>query len=147
MFTATVTLDADFDDDNDTDRKLSGSITDFVASNSPSSDDWILVLKEATLTGNTQVSGGMIEEDSTSEIGEVPVSGNWNARVYGVDNHLSIDDDTDLPTGLKCDSAGCAADVAGVAGWFNARGNDIPGVAVGVSAPAVVAIGGAFGAK
>ena len=132
-FTATATLDADFSGSG----TLSGTINGF------SDKAWILKLEQASLSDASSGSG-MIAADSTSEIGGVPVSGNWGATVHGIDNHSEATD-ANKPAGAKCPN-GCRADVAGVAGWFRASGNNITGVAVGEQAPAVVSIAGAFAA-
>ena len=125
-FTAKATLRANFDD-----NELSGQITDFREGDS-SLTGWNLYLQGADSdTPATLGAAGTTGTPTTSgTIDGVNAMGAWAARLYGVDNAAA-------PAGTQCPN-GCAADVAGVAGWFNARDAD----------PArFVAIGGAFGAQ
>ena len=144
IFTATATFDAAFDVDGDgtvnanTENKLSGSITGFRKMEDGSALAGTLYLggsgganPPATLAGG----GGGVETvaGASGTIDGVKVTGSWEAKLYGVDNQ-------DPPEGATCPN-GCAADVAGITGWFSADENDAPN-----GAGSVVAISGAFGA-
>ena len=133
-FTATATFDAAFDvEGNANDRKLSGSITGFRKMEDGSALAGTLYLGGAG--GNppaTLAYGGVAPVAGASgEIDGVKVTGNWAANLYGVDNEAA-------PEGVTCPN-GCAADVAGITGWFTADENSSGN-------GSVVAISGAFGA-
>jgi hypothetical protein len=125
-FTATASFTADFDD-----NEISGRITDFKEGSSDLGSDWHVFLGasastaaglDASGTTGTPTTHGAIDGDSAT--------GSWAATLHGSDNPgASGLDRNDYPA-----SQYPVADVAGVAGWFNA--------AAGTNA----AIAGAFGA-
>ena len=138
-FTATATFDAAFDvDDTANNHKLSGSITGFRKMEDGSALAGTLYLGGAG--GNppaTLASGGVATVAGASgEIDGVKVTGSWEAKLYGVDNQAK-------PEGVTCPPNGCAADVAGITGWFSADEN---AGASNSGNGSVVAISGAFGA-
>jgi len=141
-FTATATLNADFESDTDT---LSGSITGFQAG-STSTEGWALSLKgpmasnDATTLESNTATGKIYNTDNISEIAGVPVSGDWGATLYGIDNHGDTRTAANKPDGATCQKTGCGAEVAGFAGWFKASGT---GSTTSNASP-IVAIGGAF---
>jgi len=157
-FTATVNLNADFGEASNSDgNTLSGSIRNFQAPDSSSAGTWVLYLRGAgsashaaltgSATGTIQLRDSSTETNplSDSKIGGVSVSGDWGATLHGVDNAGAAN----KPDGVTCPN-GCAADVAGFAGWFRAAGNNVAGdnvEAVNIGAPAIVSIAGAFAAK
>jgi len=136
MFNAKVTLTADFSDEN-TAGMVDGSISEFKA-DSPSAKDWYLKLGKIGIGQQ----GDIPSVNGVSSI-VVPVAGKWEATLYGVNNPgYSSGNGGNKPTGAKCDPSGCAADVAGFAGWFRAD-NDTDDA----NNDATVAIGGTFMAE
>lgn len=128
-FTATATLTASFDAD-----QLSGTINQFKEGGA-SLGNWALILKG---TGSNTATLSTPAASDTAVVGRidgVDVTGSWAATVHGVGNQ-------NAPDGMTCGRNGCAADVAGVTGWFQA--ND--GASAGGTEADIVAIGGAFGA-
>ncbi|MCY4222074.1 MAG: hypothetical protein OXC65_04790 [Thiotrichales bacterium] len=150
MFTATATLDADFTESTD---MVSGSITNFKA-DSTSTAGWTLLLRgtgaapAAEIASGVTTGGEIQGTDDASKISGVQVSGNWGASLYGVPNTFGGNTvaPADRPPGHGCDQhPGCAADVAGFAGWFRARAA-ANAQTVSESNPAIVSIAGAFAA-
>ena len=129
-FTADVSLTADFDGNT-----LGGNITGFREGGN-SLTGWSVYLgmsdsAPATL-GAAGTSGTLV---TTARVGGVGATGVWNATLYGSDNMIiPLDDRDDYPL-----SRYPAANVAGVAGWFNAKDGTDP-------AGSNVAIAGAFAA-
>lgn len=124
-FTAKATLRANFGD-----NELSGQITDFREDGS-SLAGWNMYLQgtDSDTPATLGAAGTNGTTTTSGTIDSVKATGTWAARLYGVDNAAA-------PADAQCPN-GCAADVAGVTGWFNAASN-----------PAgIVAIGGAFGAQ
>jgi len=140
-FTANATFDASFDvAGSDNDFKLSGNISNFRKMEDDSVLSGALFLGK---TGDTNPPADLTGEGVTTTAGAqgvsgtiagVKVEGSWEAGIYGVNNEAP-------PTGVTCPN-GCAADVAGITGWFNA-GDDTN---AGAAEHDVVTIGGAFGA-
>jgi len=142
IFTATVSLTADFGASGSTDgNTLSGTVSGFREKDGSSLNGWTLSLGsrdsatapmgDAILgaAGVTATTGGI---SVAGTIDGVTVGGDWAARLYGVDNVTAA-----APDNAACQAAnGCSADVAGFTGWFRAADSDGD----------VVAIGGAFGA-
>ena len=124
-FTAMANFSATFG----TSPTISGRITDFKEGGSSLGADWHVFLGSsdsaaatlaATGTTGTTTTHGAIDGDTAT--------GDWAATLHGSDNNTTLDRD-DYPA-----SKYPVADIAGVAGWFNA--------AAGTHA----AIAGAFGA-
>ena len=130
-FTATANFTADFDTgpDGSAGNSLSGRITDFKEGGSSLGSDWHVFLGSsasaaatlaATGTTGTLQAHGSIDGDTAT--------GSWAATLHG-SNNVVLTDRVKYPV-----SSYPVADLAGVAGWFNA--------AAGTNA----AIAGAFGA-
>ena len=131
-FTATATFTADFD----ATPTLSGRITDFKEGGSSLGEDWEIFLGADASTAATlsNVGVGTTTSGASGEIASESVMGAWAATLHGSDNYDEFTPGqrnrdknpypkTKYPT----------ADLAGVAGWFEASGTN-------------AAIAGAFGA-
>ncbi len=154
IFTAKVELVATF---AAADSTVSGSITDFhVKGEKMRSAEWGLSLRGIAGDSEASERSGFNEEGVAANaavvgrIGGIRVEGIWDAELYGVANmgvetSLNSGDsdhhNTNGPSGVTCPDPGCAADIAGFAGHFNARN---PGT--GEAAGNTAAIGGAFAA-
>ena len=125
-FTATATLNAHFGvADPLTAGTLSGSITDFREDGSPLAG-WRVTLGgggspanvgmpvEISLADNADDASGI----TVANIGGLSVAGTWGANFYGHDNEV-LSDRTKYPA-----TRYPVVDLAGVAGWFNAAGDD-----------------------
>ena len=134
-FTATATFTADFDknpDDSDGNR-LSGRLTAFKEGGSDLGSDWHVFLGGSSSTAAGLDASGTTG-DSTTTHGAIDgdkATGVWAATLHGSDNY---DEFTGAQRIKYPESKYPVADVAGVAGWFNA------------AAGANAAIAGAFGA-
>ena len=145
-FTATANLTANFVGNGD--DTLQGNITGFQENGSPLGWGTLRLVgtgetalntpgSKATLTAT--VEGGAVAGDMRIEGTEV--EGNWGATLYGVANNATAA--ADPPQGARCQDTGCAAELAGVAGWFHASGGIVSG---GGDTDVDAAIVGAFGA-
>ena len=129
-FTAKAEFTAVF---GDTSRTLEGDITNFHEGGRPLGSDWIVYLGAnadgpATLTETGVALQG---NGAIASIGGVDVTGDWNATLHGSDNKILTTILVEDYTAEKYP----AADLSGVAGWFEAADT---GVGVGIV--------GAFGA-
>ena len=141
-FTATASLTANFGNSTDSTATLSGKISGFEENGSPLG--WgSLTLGGSDLNdpASTYTIGGATGSTGNLTIEGTSVTGTWNANLYGVLNEN--DADGERPTGATCQDTGCAAELAGVAGWFRADGGIVGG---GADTNKDVAIVGAFGA-
>ena len=130
-FTAKATFTANFDDD-----KLDGRITDF-REGSTSLAGWSAYLGgSSSAPADLAATGATGILVTTASIGGVAATGDWDATLHGSDNP-GFDDFDGGAGDVQCPvNAGCpAADLAGVAGWFDA-----------VSSDSNAAIAGAFAA-
>ena len=136
-FTAATELRADFGAEGANTHTISGKIHDFKENGS--SLGWGTLslvgnLNDPATTvniGSAGIAGGLTIEGTA-------VTGSWQANLYGVTN-----EDVAKPQGAKCQNTGCAAELAGVAGRFDASGGIVAG---GGNTDSDVAIVGAFGA-
>jgi len=144
-FTATANLFADF---GDTDT-VHGNITGFQENGSSLGWGTLRLVGDETTAldtpGNKAGFSG-INVETGARAGDMTISGTevtgtWGATLYGVTN--AVDTDGDGPTGATCQKTGCAAELAGFVGWFNADGGIVGG---GSDTDEDVAIVGAFGA-
>lgn len=142
-FTANAKFDASFNvEGEDNDNKISGSITSFKKEGGSELSGTLYLggtgdrnpPADLTAAGVAAVAG------VSGTIDGVNVTGSWAARLYGIDNEVGTEN-ANVPDGITCPN-GCAADIAGVTGWFNAG----DGTNAGGAGNDVVAIGGAFGA-
>ena len=136
-FTATATLNADFDDNT-----LSGSITDFREDGSPLAGWRVTMGGGINSQGSADVgvamgiTGTAVTDGLTvANIGGLSVGGEWGATFYGSNNQELTDRDK-YPA-----SRYPPVDLAGVAGWFNAAGPSTT-----ATDPNDVSIAGAFAA-
>ena len=126
-FTATAKFTAVFDGEDST---ISGRITDFKEGGSSLGSDWNVFLGGSASTPAALTAGGVTTGGVASGVIDGDnAAGAWMATLHGSDNYDEFTDRTKYPA-----SKYPVADVAGVAGWFNA--------AAGTNA----AIAGAFGA-
>ena len=109
---------------------ISGRITDFKEGGSSLGADWNVFLGASASTAATLTETGVatVQDGAHGAIDGDTATGAWAATLHGSDNDTSINREK-YPT-----SEYPVADVAGVAGWFNAQ--------AGMNA----AIAGAFGA-
>ena len=133
-FTATATFTANFVDS----PTLDGRITDFREGGS-SLAGWSVYLGMSSSEAATLSETGAMGQANAS-IGGVSAMGNWAASLHGSNNpgHTDFGDGDNQ---IECPvSAGCpSADLAGVAGWFDAFSE-------GTAANSDAAIAGAFAA-
>ena len=113
-FTATATLTADFGAD-DTAGTLSGQITNFREGGS-SLAGWSVTLGSETDVGTPAIigSGNAATGSTVASIGGLAVGGSWGATFYGSNN------DRTGATAEQTVAKYPLADLAGVAGWFDA---------------------------
>ena len=152
IFTAAAKFEATFDDGSTSDT-LSGQIETFKERDGSSLTGWRLYLGGASNADTTPLTaagtGGAIA-GAVGKVDGVDVSGSWMATLHGADNGTA-------PDNVKCPEPGCAADLAGVTGWFRANGTGVNAnndgdppvlepVAVSGTVPAIVSIAGAFAA-
>jgi len=130
-FTAKAVFTADFDT-----NKLFGDITEFKEGGSSLGTNWSVYLgSSASEPADLGAAGTSGTPVTTASIDGLPAAGDWAATLHG-SNNLGYNDFDDPGVGTtECPvTAGCpAADLAGVAGWFDAVGTN-------------AAIAGAFGA-
>jgi len=129
-FTATASLTVDFGNASTPGFVTTGTIGNFDAPNYPKANQWSITLGGSPTLSSPTVRGSIGGSDSSIVL---PVSGNWGATLYGVTNTgYSSDNGGNKPAGATCQSTGCAAEVAGFAGWFKASSvtNDDEGVAI-----------------
>ena len=128
-FTATATFTADFGGSTGTGETLSGRITNFKEGGADLGSDWNIFLGSSASEAATLAATGVTTGEASGAIdGDNTTTGAWSAALHGSDN-----EDMSAVTGYTA-AKYPMADVAGVAGWFNA--------AAGMNA----AIAGAFGA-
>ena len=134
-FTATATLNADFDAGTDQ-GEISGSITDFREGGSTLTG-WQVTLGGASADVAANISDAAATGITVANIGGLVVGGSWGANIYGNDNDgvVELTDTVKYPA-----TKYPPVDLAGVTGWFDAVG---PGTGDG---PNDVALAGAFGA-
>ena len=143
-FTAAAKLYVDFGDDQVAGGVVHGQITDFKDGSAPL--EWgtlRLVGDNGFDTPGSKTPIGTPGDAGGLEIEGTKVTGVWNSVLYGVLNEatgVTAAADNALLS-AQCQKNGCAADLAGVAGWFDAAGK----IAVGATNDDV-AIVGAFGA-
>ena len=105
-FTATATLEANFEDENES-GMISGTVSDFVTGGEPQ-DGWSVTLREAAIDD-------AIIGTTSGKIGDASGTGTWSAAFYG--NPSSADSTGDLahPTGVagEFDAHLPAAHIAG----------------------------------
>ena len=142
-FSATATLTADFGSDAQA-GTLEGRITNFQSPGQTLEGNWFLFLGDVVTTDGVVTSEGPTAFSATStienqevsgEIGGVPVSGMWDATLYGSDNVIIDDADRDdYPV-----TSHPVANLAGIVGNFHATENS-------TAAVSNAALAGAFGA-
>lgn len=130
-FTAKATFTANFDDD-----EIDGRITDF-REGGTSLAGWSAYLgSSSSAPADLDATGATGTLVTTASIGGVAATGDWDATLHGSDNPGFDDFDGDVGD-VACPVSACpAADLAGVAGWFDA-----------VSSDSNAAIAGAFAAS
>jgi len=147
IFTATATLNADFGDGTTAGGNISGRITGFQENGSPLTAWETLHLGGTALATDpaSQVAFTEAALGTGATAGKIEgstLAGTWGATLYGVNNPGAVGvGEADRPSGYRCQDTGCDAELAGVAGWFNASGRIAAG-ATNVD----TAIVGAFGA-
>ena len=140
-FTATATFTANFDLGNDGNpgNSLSGNLSHFQEGGTPLAG-WSVYLGSNASTAATLGAAGVTAGEAHASIGGVTATGGWAASLHGADNaYTTLTDNTDYTT-----TKYPAADVAGVAGWFDAFNN--PDNAGAPTDATTTGIAGAFGA-
>ena len=118
-FTATASFTADFDATPS--NTIEGRITNFQEGGTALTDWSVYLGSNATTAAAleaTGTTGGLV---ATARIGGVPATGEWAATLHGSDNPGHAEFGTGAGD-VRCPvSGGCpSADLAGVAGWFDA---------------------------
>ena len=138
-FTATASLTADFDATPS--NTIEGRITNFQEGGTALTDWSVYLGSTATAAATLDATGATGTLVATARIGGVPATGVWDATLHGSDNPGHVDFGTGAEN-VRCPvSGGCpSADLAGVAGWFDAFSDSTP-------ANSDAAIAGAFAAS
>ena len=121
----TFTADAAFTAQFGASPTLDGRITGLSEDGSSLGSNWNVYLGATASTAATLANTGVRAGVATASIGGVSATGAWSASLHGSDNpgYTDFGDETNQ---IDCPvSGGCpAADLAGVAGWFNAKSGD-----------------------
>ena len=146
-FIASAKLYADFGDESSSGGMIHGQITDFEEDGS--SLGWgtlrLVGNDDGLNTPGSKAPIGTLGDAGGLEIEGTQVTGEWNSGLYGVENDsagVTAAADNALLS-AQCQKNGCAAELAGVAGWFHASGGIVSG---GGDTDVDAAIVGAFGA-
>ena len=122
-FTATATLTADFDANNNS-GTLHGRITNFRDNGTPLAG-WSVTLGLPTSVGTpANLSSASTTGDTVASLGGVPAGGEWGATFHGSHNAVIPEADRVLYPATRYP----VVDLAGVTGWFNAT-SDTAGIA------------------